>query len=234
VICWSCEREAGAGPLCAACGAILPADEKQDGFAALGVPRKFSIDVGVAEANFKRLSRQVHPDRFATADPRARKAALSRTVQLNEAWRTLKDPMRRAEYLLELAGFGLKGDDRKRATPDAATREVTGRVKEIFSNRQAQDISASEESAVSRTESTEEDSYYEPTTTQQEGFTMNKLNIKGNWNILKGKLKQKYAQLSDDDLTYVEGKEDELIGKLQKKLGVSADEIRNMLSAGEL
>jgi len=116
----------------------------------------------------------------------------------------------------------------------AATREVTGRVKEIFSNRQAQDISASEESAVSRTESTEEDSYYEPTTTQQEGFTMNKLNIKGNWNILKGKLKQKYAQLSDDDLTYVEGKEDELIGKLQKKLGVSADEIRNMLSAGEL
>jgi molecular chaperone HscB len=125
VICWSCEREAGAGPLCAACGAILPADEKQDGFAALGVPRKFSIDVGVAEGNFKRLSRQVHPDRFATADPRARKAALSRTVQLNEAWRTLKDPMRRAEYLLELAGFGLKGDDRKRATPDAATREVT-------------------------------------------------------------------------------------------------------------
>jgi molecular chaperone HscB len=125
VICWSCEREGGAGPLCAACGAILPADEKQDRFAALGVPRKFSIDLEIAEGNFKKLSRQVHPDRFATADPRARKAALSRTVQLNEAWRTLKDPMRRAEYLLELAGFGLKGDDRKRASADAATREVS-------------------------------------------------------------------------------------------------------------
>jgi molecular chaperone HscB len=124
VICWSCEREGGAGPLCAACGAILPADEKQDRFVALGVPRRFSIDLGAAESNFKKLSRQVHPDRFATADPRARKAALSRTVQLNEAWRTLKDPVRRAEYLLELAGFGLKGDDRKAAGPQKATREL--------------------------------------------------------------------------------------------------------------
>jgi molecular chaperone HscB len=124
MICWSCEREGGAGPLCAACGAILPADDAQDRFAVLGAPRKFSVDLEAAEANFKKLSRQVHPDRFVTADPRARKAALSRTVQLNEAWRTLKDPMRRAEYLLELAGFGLKGDDRKRGSDQVATREV--------------------------------------------------------------------------------------------------------------
>lgn len=125
MICWSCEREGGAGPLCAACGAILPADEKADRFMVLGVVKKFSIDLAAAENNFKKLSRQVHPDRFATADPRARKAALSRTVQLNEAWRTLKDPMRRAEYLLELAGFALKGEDRKPATGEAATREVS-------------------------------------------------------------------------------------------------------------
>jgi molecular chaperone HscB len=106
----------------------LPADERQDRFAVLGLPRQFSVDLDAAEASFKKLSRQVHPDRFATGDPRARKAALSRTVQLNEAWRTVKEPMRRAEYLLELAGFGLKGDDRKRGEPageNAATREVT-------------------------------------------------------------------------------------------------------------
>jgi molecular chaperone HscB len=104
---------------------VLPADEKQDRFFVLGVPRKYSVDLSAAETNFKKLSRQVHPDRFATADPRARKAALSRTVQLNEAWRTLKDSMRRAEYLLELAGFGLKGDDRKPAADETATREVS-------------------------------------------------------------------------------------------------------------
>jgi len=124
MICWSCEREGGAAPLCAVCGAVLPADGAQDRFAVLGVPRRFSVDLDEAESNFKKLSRQVHPDRFATADPRARKAALGRTVQLNEAWRTLKDPMRRAEYLLELAGFGLKGDDRKPVTQETATRQV--------------------------------------------------------------------------------------------------------------
>ena len=54
---------------------------------------------------------------------------------------------------------------------------------------------------------------------------MNTLNLKGNWNELKGKLKQRYAELSDDDLTYVEGKEEELIGKLQKKIGKSRQRI---------
>jgi uncharacterized protein YjbJ (UPF0337 family) len=54
---------------------------------------------------------------------------------------------------------------------------------------------------------------------------MNDLEIKGNWNELKGKLKQKYGELTDDDLTYVEGKEDELFGNLQKKLGKSKDEL---------
>ncbi len=52
---------------------------------------------------------------------------------------------------------------------------------------------------------------------------MDKLEIKGNWNEIKGKLKQKYANLTDDDLTYAEGKTDELLGKLQKKTGKSRD-----------
>ena len=58
---------------------------------------------------------------------------------------------------------------------------------------------------------------------------MNKLQFKGSWNEVKGKLKQKYAQLTDDDLTYSEGKDDELIGRLQKKLGKSTEEVRQML-----
>jgi uncharacterized protein YjbJ (UPF0337 family) len=58
---------------------------------------------------------------------------------------------------------------------------------------------------------------------------MNKLQFKGSWNEVKGKLKQKYAQLTDDDLAYAEGKDDELIGKLQKRLGKSAEEVRQIL-----
>ena len=55
------------------------------------------------------------------------------------------------------------------------------------------------------------------------------LKLKGTWNELKGKLKQEYAKLTDDDLTYVEGKEDELLGRLQKKTGKTQDELRRQL-----
>jgi len=53
-----------------------------------------------------------------------------------------------------------------------------------------------------------------------------KLQMKGSWNEIKGKLKQKYGQLTDDDLTFAEGKEDELLGRLQKRLGRTKDEVR--------
>ena len=54
---------------------------------------------------------------------------------------------------------------------------------------------------------------------------MDRLEIKGNWNEIKGRLKQKYANLTDDDLTYSRGKEDELIGRIQKRTGKTRDEI---------
>jgi uncharacterized protein YjbJ (UPF0337 family) len=57
-------------------------------------------------------------------------------------------------------------------------------------------------------------------------ISMNKFTIKGNWNEVKGKLKQKYGQLTDDDLIFTEGKEDELLGRLEKRLGTSKDQLR--------
>ncbi len=123
MICWSCEKEGGPGPLCAACKAILPPDAGVDRFAALGLPRRFDVDLGAAEAAYKDLSRQFHPDRFAKADPRARKASLARTVQINDAWRTVKDPLRRAEYLLELAGYALAGGEK--SAEMSKTRKVS-------------------------------------------------------------------------------------------------------------
>ena len=55
---------------------------------------------------------------------------------------------------------------------------------------------------------------------------MDNLRLKGNWNKIKGKAKQQWADLTDDDLLYVEGKEDELLGRLQDKTGKSKDELR--------
>jgi uncharacterized protein YjbJ (UPF0337 family) len=60
---------------------------------------------------------------------------------------------------------------------------------------------------------------------------MDKLRFKGSWNEVKGKLKQKYANLTDDDLTYMEGKDDELLGRLQRRLGRSRDEIRREIES---
>ncbi len=58
---------------------------------------------------------------------------------------------------------------------------------------------------------------------------MDKLRFKGTWNQVKGKLKEKYGELTDDDLQYSEGKEDQLLGRLQKKLGKSRDEVRDLI-----
>ncbi|SEW54723.1 CsbD family protein [Chitinophaga arvensicola] len=60
---------------------------------------------------------------------------------------------------------------------------------------------------------------------------MDKLEIKGKWNELKGTLKQKYADLTDDDLLYEEGQEDKLVGKLQQKLGKSREEVIDLLKS---
>jgi uncharacterized protein YjbJ (UPF0337 family) len=60
--------------------------------------------------------------------------------------------------------------------------------------------------------------------------TDTKSTVKGSWNELKGKLKQKYASLTDDDLVYNEGQEDELLGRLQKKTGKSIDAIKSEIN----
>jgi uncharacterized protein YjbJ (UPF0337 family) len=58
---------------------------------------------------------------------------------------------------------------------------------------------------------------------------MNTMQLKGNWNVVKGKLKQRFANLTDDDLRYVEGREDELLGRLQQRTGRTREEIERIL-----
>jgi uncharacterized protein YjbJ (UPF0337 family) len=61
---------------------------------------------------------------------------------------------------------------------------------------------------------------------KRNSVTMTKLQFKGSWNEVKGKLKQKYGQLTDDDLTFAEGKDDELLGRLEQKLGKTKEDLR--------
>ncbi len=75
-----------------------------DPFAVLGLPRRFTLDMKQAEARHLELSKTLHPDRYAAAAPNERRMALSRAVEVNEAWRALRDPIKRAEAILTLAG----------------------------------------------------------------------------------------------------------------------------------
>src|SRR3954471_14183517 len=124
MICWSCQKEAGGEPLCTACGALQPPDDKADLFAVLGLQPRYALDLAAAEAAYKDLSRQVHPDRYATADPRARRASLARTVQLNLAWRTIKDPIKRAEYLLTRAGIDVDSGQKSSHDDGRGTQKI--------------------------------------------------------------------------------------------------------------
>lgn len=78
---------------------------KADFFAFLGLPRRLNIDMPLLEQRFRELSRQYHPDYFYNAPPRERVAALERSSHLNDAYRTLRNPVSRIEYLLRLEGL---------------------------------------------------------------------------------------------------------------------------------
>src|SRR5580698_7423282 len=89
-----------------------------DPFATLGIERKFDIDLSVVEKTHRELSRALHPDRFAGAGASERKMALSRAVEVNESWRAVRDPIKRAEALFTLAGIDVGEDHEPKPSPE--------------------------------------------------------------------------------------------------------------------
>ena len=110
-----CRNCGGGAPVdvhfCPQCSQILAIGRHGDYFAFLGVPRKLNLDASDLEQRFRTLSRQFHPDYFYNATPAERRASLERSSYLNDAYRTLKNPIARVEYLLGLEGFSARGDN---------------------------------------------------------------------------------------------------------------------------
>jgi molecular chaperone HscB len=100
--CWSC-GSMRAAHFCQSCGRVQP-PHPVDYFTFFGLPRKLSLDVAALEKEFYQLSRKLHPDLFAVAEGEEQRWSLEKSSQLNDAYRTLKDPVSRTEYLLRLAG----------------------------------------------------------------------------------------------------------------------------------
>src|SRR5581483_1257696 len=97
-----------------------PIFQAMDYFEVFGLPRILGIDLAALEKAFHELSRKYHPDYFSSASPAEKTQAVRMTALLNDAYRTLRHPVRRVEYLLSL--YGLKGDGSK--VPRALLMEV--------------------------------------------------------------------------------------------------------------
>jgi molecular chaperone HscB len=114
--CWSCGTMR-ALHFCEACGKVQP-PAPVDYFAFFGLPRKLNIDIAALDKDFYELSRKLHPDLNARAGSEEQQWSLQQTSMLNDAHRTLKDPIKRTQYLLKLEGVELE-EQSKSATEQA-------------------------------------------------------------------------------------------------------------------
>jgi len=104
VACWSCNVAHNASTLfCPHCSKIQPA-AAGDYFSVFSLVPMLDLDLGMLQHQFHKLSRKLHPDRFARASANEKEWSLADTALLNDAYRTLRDPIRRTEYLLKLRG----------------------------------------------------------------------------------------------------------------------------------
>jgi molecular chaperone HscB len=128
----ACKNCGGGAPMdvhfCPQCSQILTIGRHGDYFAFLGIPRRLNLDVSELERRFRSLSRQFHPDYFYNASPAERRASLERSSYLNDAYRTLHNPIARVEYLLGLEGFA----PRQAETGDGTPKVPAELLEEVF------------------------------------------------------------------------------------------------------
>jgi molecular chaperone HscB len=136
--CQYCGAESVGEHICPECGRIKPLLPGADYFEFFGLERKLRIDPEELEKTFYRLSRQLHPDYYTTASESEKRASVERSSMLNDAYRTLSDPVSRAQYLLLIAGFKEK---EKKAPPDLLEEvfELNMQVEELKAAKRAGD-----------------------------------------------------------------------------------------------
>ena len=132
VSCWSCSVAHNESTLfCPDCSKIQP-PSSGDYFSVFGLTPRLNIDLSALEQEFHRLSRRLHPDRFARASENEKEWSLADTALLNDAYRTLKDPLRRTEYLLKLEGAemgAVAAPDKDRKNPSRVPADL---LEEVF------------------------------------------------------------------------------------------------------
>ena len=107
-MCWHCQSAVTGEYFCERCVKVQPVSKETDYFTCLGFPRRLTLDPKKLEAKFYELSRTFHPDFYQTKSPAEQTISLGNAAVLNTAYRTLRDPIQRAEYLLGLEAGSVK------------------------------------------------------------------------------------------------------------------------------
>lgn len=118
LVCWNCHERTVGTHFCSSCGKVLQVPEHSDYFAMFEIPRKLWIEMGALEQKFLQLSWKLHPDNFVNATNAEREISLKRSSELNDAYRTLRDPVARVEYLLAIEGSRKEGQNKQQAPPE--------------------------------------------------------------------------------------------------------------------
>lgn len=124
--CWSC-GEMRAAQFCTSCGKVQP-PAPSDYFTFFGLPRKLNLDVAKLEKDFYTLSRKLHPDVYARGNPQEQRWSEEQSSLLNDAYRTLKDPIKRTQYLLKLEGVELEEQSKAATEKARASGEIKKQV----------------------------------------------------------------------------------------------------------
>jgi len=117
-VCWNCHERTSGTHFCASCGKLLQMPQAVDYFALFEMSRKLWIEMDGLEQKFLQLSWKLHPDNFVNATEQERELALKRSSELNDAYRTLRDPVGRVEYLLGIEGARKEGEHKQQAPPE--------------------------------------------------------------------------------------------------------------------
>ena len=115
-MCWHCQSEVSGEYFCDRCVKVQPVSKELDYFTCFGIPRRLALDPQQLEAKFYELSRAFHPDFYQNKSDAEQTISLGNSAMLNTAYRTLRDPIQRAEYLLDLEAGSVK---EIRTTPPA-------------------------------------------------------------------------------------------------------------------
>jgi len=118
LVCWNCHERTSGTHFCASCGKLLQRPQAVDYFALFEMSRKLWIEMDGLEQKFLQLSWKLHPDNFVNATEQERELSLKRSSELNDAYRTLRDPVGRVEYLLGIEGARKEGEHKQQAPPE--------------------------------------------------------------------------------------------------------------------